>query len=330
MIRNTVRRMMTAVTILTLVLAAVLPCLSYAEGTALPLDFRAGGKPPKADGWVFEDGLPVSYQDSTIQVSFEREIITHELFCGWSTGEIADDEAWIVRIKIQDVSQLRTAVAMDTYEGKGQAEAAAIANSKNAVVAMNGDFFKFENSRGYLVRQGELIRDYKGDAYDLLMIDSEGDFHVIKSATVGLIQAYVDENLTPRGKTILDTFNFGPLLVQDGKAQDVSQSEAAYHEFFDWRFPCQRICIVQTGHLEYAIVEVEGRGDRTTGFTMAEFADYVAEKCPDAIVAYNLDGGHSVSLVAWKSAKRGKGEMICRTPGRRNIADILYFASAED
>ena len=73
-----------------------------------------------------------------------------------------------------------------------------------------------------------------------------------------------------------------------------------------------------------------GKGRQTSGFTMMEFAEYVAEKCPGAILAYNLDGGGSASLIAWKSEKAGKGDMICRNPGHRNITDILYFASAED
>lgn len=52
-------------------------------------------------------------------------------------------------------------------------------------VAMNGDFFKYENDVGYVVRQGEFIRDAtdttrkkKGQpiCFDMLVVDSEGDF----------------------------------------------------------------------------------------------------------------------------------------------------------
>ena len=77
-------------------------------------------------------------------------------------------------------------------------------------------------------------------------------------------------------------------------------------------------------------MEIYGRGGETTGLTMTEFAEFVAEKFPDAILAYNLDGGNSTCLVAWKSAKAGKCEMICKKGGYREITDILYFASAED
>ena len=79
---------------------------------------------------------------------------------------------------------------------------------------------------------------------------------------------------------------------------------------------------MQTGHLEYAIVEVFGKTDASAGMTLEEFADFVAEKCPDALVAYNLDGGGSTNLIL-------KGKKVCRTPGLREITDIIYFASAE-
>ena len=331
---NVFRWIITAFFLFMLVFLLSCPYIAGAEGAKLPMDYLEGGKPPKADGWTFDGKYPVSYKDSTIQVTFEREMITHELYCGPKEGEIAEDESWVVRIKIQDVSQLRSAIAMDTYEGHGQADAVAIANSKNAVVAMNGDFFKYENDTGYVVRQGELIRDATGNSrgfvFDTLVIDSEGDFHVVYGATGEKVEAYVKDYLTPNGRTILDTFSFGPVLIDNGRLQMVSQSEAALQETYEWRYPCQRIAIVQTGHLEYAIVEIAGKGQESSGLTMNEFAEFVQEKCPDAIFAYNLDGGGSTSLVAWKSAKAGRGEMICRTPGHRNITDILYFASAED
>ena len=63
--------------------------------------------------------------------------------------------------------------------------------------------------------------------------------------------------------------------------------------------------------------------DSSAGLTLQEFAEFVAEQCPDAIVAYNLDGGGSTNLVV-------NGKRVCKTPGNREITDILYFASAEE
>ena len=236
-------------------------------------------------------------------------------------------ETFVVRIKIGHVSQLRTAVSKDTYKGRGQASADSIAKSKNAVAALNGDFFKYENDVGYVVRQGEKIRDATDNRrhriFDMLLIDSRGDFHIVPSATTKGIEAFVDSELTPEGRTVLHTFNLGPALIIDGEIQDVSQSEAARQGSYQWKYPQQRICIVQTGPLEYAIVEIYGRTDSSAGMTLQEFAKFVKEQCPDAITAYNLDGGGSTNLIV-------NGKRVCKTPGIREVTDILYFASAEE
>ena len=170
----------------------------------------------------------------------------------------------------------------------------------------------------------------------MLVIDSEGDFHVVPSAVTKNIEAFVAETLTPQGRTILDTFNLGPVLVKDGQVQDIHDSEAVRRGEYQWKYPQQRIAIVQTGHLEYAIVEVYGRTDSSAGMNLEEFAAFVAEQCPDAILAYNLDGGGSTNLIItrWnEKARREKDRVepirLCKTPGHRPLYDIVYFASAE-
>ena len=204
---------------------------------------------------------------------------------------------------------------------------------------MNGDFFKYENDVGYVVRHGELIRDATSNprrVFDMLLIDSEGDFHAVYSASTESIEAYVAENLTPVGRTIMHTYNIGPVLVVNGEAQDVSKSEMARQGQYQWNYSIQRIALVQTGPLEYAIVE-NGIKSKTSGFSMQEFAEFVAEQCPDAILAYNLDGGGSTNLTApcrIRTKKDGtvliENERINRNNDLRDITDIIYFASAED
>ncbi len=293
-----------------------------AETPALPLDHTAGGAVPKADGWSYDsEGNESAYTDSTIHITVERGEVTLTV-----KKKKVKHETVIVRITIGDVSQLRTAVTKDSYSGRGQAKAESIAKSKNAVVAMNGDFFKYENDVGYVVRQGEFIRDATANKrkrlFDMLVIDSAGDFHIIPQADTKRIKAFEAEELAPAGLTILDTFNLGPALVLDGEVQDIAASEVAKEGLYQWKYPQQRICLVQTGRLEYAIVEVYGKTDSTAGMDLQQFAEFVAEQCPDALVAYNLDGGGSTNLII-------NDKRACKTPGRREITDIIYFASAE-
>ena len=49
---------------------------------SLPMDYKTGGMPPKKDGWTLDGKIPVSYQDSTISVTFETDSITHKLSAG--------------------------------------------------------------------------------------------------------------------------------------------------------------------------------------------------------------------------------------------------------
>ena len=324
--RNTVRWMIAVLMLLALALGLSCPSIVEAEGAKLPLDFTVGGMKTDKENWTYDGKIPTGYQDSTIEVTSEKSSVTAKV-----KGKSVKHEVWVIRIKIQDASQLRTAVSKDTYNGRGQAKGEDIAKSKNAVVAMNGDFFKYENDVGYVVRQGEFIRDAtdttrkkKGQpiCFDMLVVDSEGDFYIVPHARTAEIEAFVEETLTPEGRTILDTFNLEPALVIDGEAQDVSASQAAIQGDYQWNYPQQRIALVQTGHLEYAIVEVFGQTDSTAGLTLQEFAELIAEKVPDAIIAYNFDGGGSTNLIL-------NNKKICKTPGLREITDIIYFASAE-
>ena len=320
--RNLIRWIIAVVMLAALTLGLSCPSIVEAEGISLPLDYTQGGTKPKDENWTYDGKTPVGYKDSTIEAVAEKSSVTVKV-----KGKNTKHEVWVIRIKIQDPSQLRTAVSKDTYNGRGQAEGLAIAKSKNAVVAMNGDFFKYENDVGYVVRQGEFIRDAtdnkRGRIFDMLIIDSAGDFHTVPSATTEKVEAYVAENLTPEGLTVLDAFNLGPVLVLNGEAQDISASEAARQGSYQWKYPQQRIALVQTGKLEYAIVEVYGKTDSSAGLTLQEFADLIAEKCPGAIMAYNFDGGGSTNLIM-------NNKRICKTPGLREITDIIYFASAEE
>ncbi len=322
------------------------PYASEAEGIPeLPLDITEGGMPMNPEGWVFDGAngknAPTSYEDPTIKVTFEMNVLAHQLISGNHKGKKVKDDTWIVRIKIGHVSQFRTAVAKDSLKKGASASIESIAFSKKAVVAMNGDFFKYENDVGYVVRQGELIRDKSDNRrhyFDMLLVDSAGDFHVVYDADTKKINAYVEEYLTPFDLTILHTFNFGPVLVVNGEAQDVSQSGVARQGLWQWSTPIARTAIVQTGTLEYAIVTFDGHGSQTSGCTMQEFADFIAENVPDAIIAYNLDGGGSAQLYAPKKPAEDKktgllvikqGQKIFEGDGARELGDILYFASAE-
>ena len=340
------------VVIMLAVLTTVLSSPALAEVAPLPLDQLIPGNPAQTDGWTMTDAKtvggdvmilkytsktrewaptdsaasPSSYLYSSkvkeMPSRYEDASLTMEIsyLTARPSYKAVNVPCLIVRIKIADPSQLRTAMSYDSYDKGGMAKAEDIAKHVNAIVAVNGDFFKYHQNVGYVVRQGEFYRDKLNGKRDLLLIDQNGDFHAVPAATSENAAACID-GLEQSGLTVVNSFTLGPVLVADGEAQIMSETCTAKNSEFQWRYPQQRVAICQLGELEYAIVEAYGKTDSTAGMTLQEFADFIAYQFPECRLAYNLDGGGSTNVVV-------NGVKIHKTPGNRQISDILYFASA--
>ncbi|MBR4081447.1 MAG: phosphodiester glycosidase family protein [Clostridia bacterium] len=278
-------------------MALLISSPAEAEIIPLPLDQTVPGNPPVEGGYLSE----TEYKDESIHVTVEHQTVK-KVKCS------------IVRIKIADPSQIRTAMSKDSYDDRTYAKAAAMAKQKNAIVAVNGDFFKYFYKIGYVVRQGEFYRDALNGERDVLIIDDHGDFHAVRNATSDDMAAFL-ANEFPADRRVINTFTLGPVLVENGVVQEITTRE------FQYRYKMQRVAIVQLGELEYAIVECDGKADASSGMKMADFAEYILSLFPDAILAYNLDGGGSTNVIF-------NNERIHRNPDARKICDILYFASA--
>jgi Exopolysaccharide biosynthesis protein related to N-acetylglucosamine-1-phosphodiester alpha-N-acetylglucosaminidase len=266
---------------------------ALAEVVTLPLE--GTGFPPVPEGFLSDS----EYQDDSIYVSIEKV-------------KASGVECMIARIVIADPSQLRTAMSDNRYDKTVYVKALTMSKAANAVISMNGDFFKYHNY-GYLVRQGELYRERPNGEHDVLLIDNLGDFHVVQNGTEETVKAFLDE--LPEELSIVNSFNFGPLLVKDGETVPITTT------MYQYRYPMQRLAIVQYGDLEYAIVHCNGKHDATAGMTLARFGEFIAEQIPEARIAYNLDGGGSAHVIFNNKVQH-------KTPDARNICDILYFASA--
>ena len=207
---------------------------------------------------------------------------------------------------ISDPSQIRTSMA-GRYGSDAQTPGARLARRVQAVFAVNGDYFNFSNA-GYIVRQGTLYRDNPAPGGDVLLIDDQGDFHIVRDAT--------SEKLAAFEGTIVNSFSFGPALVDGGEVvTDSFTSNVAYDE------PAQRMVVAQAGSLSYICVATEGpENPGSVGLTIPQTAEFMGTL--GVQTAYNLDGGSSSTMVL-------NNEKInaLSTHKVRSICDILYFAT---
>ncbi len=337
--------------ILSLIFLVSSPTL--AEITELPLDQTAGGLVPAEENWISIPGAEALGDERVLSSgTAQPKVLKYDRDTGtWAPTEkdaavskfdwlIYEDPSISVRcefatllpaykreqiqssvtyIKVANASQVRSAMSFDNYKKGGYVEAADMAKHKNAVAAVNGDFFKYHGKTGYVLRQGEFYRNKLNGKRDVLFIDQNGDFSAIYGASAADGDAYMAS--LPEGKTIINTFTLGPVLVENGTARTIAETSVAKGGEFQWKYAQQRVAVAQVGPLEYAIIEAYGKTDGSMGMTIQEFADYIAFLFPECVMAYNLDGGGSTNVVL-------KGERIHTTPGHRQISDILYFASA--
>ena len=279
------------------VCAGPVQSMAAAETTyKLPWDF-SGGMPLKTEYFYGN----TTYADPTIAVKVQYGVFNR----GAETG----CEYWVASIKIAHPSQLRTTAA-NGFQSEMTMKGTAMAKRVNAVLAINGDYFYFTH-HGYILRQGQLfLDDLRGDR-DVLLIDEDGDFHIVRNPFTGQV------GQTINGKRVVQAFFFGPVLVQDGKM--VRDMDLRYDMRAEERR--QRMCIAQVGPLEYKCICCGPPARGNSGMNLTEFAQLVYSL--GVQTAYNLDGGDSTMLIF-----NGQKINDPKSPDTRDIADIIYFASA--
>ena len=153
-------------------------------------------------------GMPINWDNYTSDTHYEDPSLTVDIVWG---GRIYDTNYVYALVKIANGTQIRTAMAGDQYSGDYIAQGATVAKSKNAVFAINGDYFKHtDHQNGYMVRQGKLYRNRPNKIWDTLIIDQNGDFHAIREPSKAKIEAWQSEHPDLQ---VINSFNFGPVLI---------------------------------------------------------------------------------------------------------------------
>jgi len=266
-----------------------------APSYSLPIDFTPGMEPNPAA--FTEEG----YSDDSITVRLETRS--------------EDGVVWrIAYVDIADASQFRTGIAGTKVTSNRTALPSAMAEKYNAVIAISGDYYANDPAKTtYEYRMGQKIRNKRNRKKDILIIDTNGDFHLFVKSDEKEMKAFDDSDLE-----ILHAYTFGPALVKDGTLLEMDK-DYGYNP--GGREP--RMAIGQMDTLSYVLVLAEGRTDDSKGVTHQELADFMFDL--GCLEAFNLDGGNTATMVfngGYYQEKTVKNE--------RAQSDIIYFATAVD
>ncbi len=235
-----------------------------------------------------------SYTDENIQITLE-------------TLYVYDTAVYIADIQIVDVSYLETALANGVYGRNIKETTSAMAESNDAIFAINGDYYGFRND-GYVIRNGVLYRDTSGDNEDLV-IDSNGNFSIIEESET-TAQSLVDAGAW-------QVLSFGPALINNGEITVSAGSEVGQSKSSN-----PRTAIGQVDALHYIVIVSDGRTSESAGLSLLELAQLFADR--GCTVAYNLDGGGSSTM--WFNGQVVNNPTDGRSYGERSVSDIVYFS----
>ena len=179
------------------------------------------------------------------------------------------------------------------------------------MLAFNGDYYNYKDKYGMIIRNGVLYRD-KPSTRDLLLVDQSGRMSGVLAADrqEGMGQSYIDAG-------IVQSFEFGPLLVLDGEKTELP---AKYIIYTGDTVREPRTAIGQVDENHFVVIVADGRRDGWSdkGMTLQEMQQVFLDA--GCHIAYNLDGGGSATMVLG-------GALVNKTSGsrERNVSDILYF-----
>ena len=218
-----------------------------------------------------------------------------------------DSNIYVADVTVSDASDLKTALANNTYGRNITDTTSDMAENNNAVLAINGDYYGARQS-GYVIRNGKLYRDTSGNR-DALVIQKNSEFKFVSESETSASELLQDG--------ALQAFSFGPVLLNNGEVSVGENDEVGMAMASN-----PRTAIGYLGNNHYVFVVSDGRTSESAGLSLYELASFMKEL--GVKDAYNLDGGGSSTMVF-------KGEIINNptTSGRsgeeRAVSDGVYI-----
>ena len=219
-----------------------------------------------------------------------------------------DTHIYVADVTVTSAEYLKTAFAENTYGRNVTGKTSSIAESVNAILAVNGDFYGSRQS-GYVIRGGTLYRSAEKNGAEDLVIYDDGSFEIIRESEVSA------GDLLAGGAR--DVLSFGPALIENGEIAVTPDDEVGRAKASN-----PRTAIAVIDDLHYLFVVSDGRTDESEGLSLYELAVYLQSR--GVRTAYNLDGGGSSTMVfngrvVNNPTSGGKGTK------ERSVSDIVYI-----
>lgn len=202
-------------------------------------------------------------------------------------------------IYIKSMDCFKTAFANDHYaKGSNSAKFLTLANSKNAIAAINGDQYGARQS-GVVIRNGYLYRDIPFDDVCVLYVDG----------TMKIFRENEFDGKQEMENGALHGWCFGPAMVINQEAVTEFESGIAGPN------PRTAIGYYAPGH--YCFVTVDGRSSISAGIKFVDFAILLRDL--GCVMAYNLDGGRTSQMSFMGEIYNNPYE------NGRSVNDIIYI-----
>ena len=225
------------------------------------------------------------------------------------TYERNSTQIHVATVTIKGDASIKTALADETYGRNVKAKTSTTAQSVNAVLAVNGDYYGARDA-GYVIRNGQLLRSDSQDAnQEDLVIYQDGSFEIIRE---GHITA---QELLNKGA--VQVLSFGPALIENSQVAVDSADEVGKAMASN---PRTAIGIIDDKH--YVLVVSDGRTNESKGLSLKELADFMKEL--KVTTAYNLDGGGS-STMYFNGQIINKPTTNGHNIEEREVSDIVYL-----
>lgn len=219
-----------------------------------------------------------------------------------------DTAIYVADVYVSSAEYLKTAFAQNSYGKNITEKTTETAASNNAILAVNGDFYGAQ-TKGYVLKNGELYRDSASGDKDDLVIWADGTFDIVNEDSVSASQL-----LSEGAQQLL---SFGPALVVDGSVSVTEDEEVGKAKASN-----PRTAIGLVDDLHYMLVVSDGRTNESNGLSLYQLASFMKDL--GVQTAYNLDGGGS-------SAMYFNGEIVNnpttdgKTIKERKVSDIVYI-----